>query len=64
MKTKIMETIITREAVSQTTVSGEKEELVTVRVPEIAKKVLRVPNNEKEQTDNIESVKERESEIE
>ena len=40
MKTKVMETIITSETVSQNTVSREKEELVTVRVPEIAKKVL------------------------
>ena len=49
MKTKIMETTITSETVSQNTVSGEVEELVTERVPEIAKKVLRVPNKDKEQ---------------
>ena len=42
MKTKVMETIIRSKTASQNTVSGEKEELVTVGVPEIAKKVLRV----------------------
>ena len=59
-----METVITSETVSQNTVSGEKEELVTVNVPEIAKKVRRVPNKNKEQTDDIGSVKKRENEIE
>ena len=44
--------------VSENTVSGETKEPVRVRVPEIAKKVLRVPNKDKEQTnDNEGSVK-------
>ena len=64
MKNKVMKTIIANETVSQNTVSGEKEELVTVRVPEIAKKVLRVCNKDKEQTDDTGSVNKIESEIE
>ena len=49
----------------QNTVSGEMEEPLTVRVQEIAKKVLRVPNKDKEQTnDDWESIKGRENEIE
>ena len=47
MKTKVMEATITSETVSQNTVSQEKEELITVRVPEIAKKDPRVPNKDK-----------------
>ena len=65
MKTKIMEITITSETVSQNTVSVEMmEEPVTVKVPEIAKKVPRVPNKDKEQTNDEGSVKGREHEIE
>ena len=46
MKIQIMEITVTSETVSQNTVSGEMEEPVTVRIPEIAKKLLRVPNKD------------------
>ena len=49
--------------VSQDTDSGEMEEPVTVRVPEIVKKVPRVPNKDKEPTNNEGSVKGRKNEI-
>ena len=52
MKTKIMETAITSKTVSQNTVSGEVGELVTERVPEITKMVLRVPKKDKEQIED------------
>ena len=45
-------TTITRKTVSQDTVSGEVEEPVTVRVQEIAIKVLRVPNKDKAPTND------------
>ena len=65
MKTKVIGTAITSETVSQSTISGETKEPLTVRVTEIAKKVPRVPNKDKEQTDDDEgSVKGRENEIE
>ena len=65
MKTKVIRTAITSEMVSQNTVSGEMKEPVTLRVPEIAKKILRVPNRDKEQTNDDEgSVKGRENEKE
>ena len=64
MKTKDMETSITSETVSQNTISGEVEEPVKDKIPEIDKKVLRVPNNGKEQTDDQGNNKERVAEIE
>ena len=49
MKTKVIGTAITSsEMVSKNTVSGETEEPVTVRVPEIAEKVLRASSKDKE----------------
>ena len=62
MKIKVRGTTITNEMVSYDIVSGETEEPVTVRVPEIAKKVPRVPNKDKGQTNDEGSVKGREHE--
>ena len=64
MKTKVMETSITSETVSQNTVSGEMEECTKGKIPEIAKKVLRVPNKDKELTNDQGSNKERETKTE
>ena len=65
MKTNIIGMTITSETVSQNTVSGETKEPVTVRLPEIATKLLIVTNKDKEQTNDDEgSVKRRENEIE
>ena len=63
MKTKVIGTTITSEMVSQDTVSGEAEDSVMARVPEIAKRVLRVPNKDKKTTDAEGSVKGRENKI-
>ena len=52
MKTKVIRPKIISETVSQNTVSEETEEPVTERVPEIAKKVLRVANKDKEQIED------------
>ena len=52
MKTKVIGTAIASETVSQNTVSGETEEPNTERVLEIVKKVLRVPNKDKEQIED------------
>ena len=64
MKTKVMETSITSETVSQNIISGEVEEPIKDKIPEIAKKVLRVPHKDKKQTNDQGSNKEREMEIE
>ena len=50
MNTKVAESSITSEIVAQNTVSGKVEEVIKDKIPEIAKKVLRVPNKDKEQT--------------
>ena len=53
-----MEISITSEIVSQNTISGEMEEPIKDnKIPEIAKKVLRMPNKDKEQTNNHEVIK-------
>ena len=63
MKTKVVETSITSETVSQDTVSGEVEEAIKDKTLEIAKKAMMVPNKDKEQPDDWGSIKERENEI-
>ena len=48
MKIKVMETSVTSETASQNTISGEMEgPSKNSKVPEIAKKVPRVPNKDK-----------------
>ena len=65
MKTKVMETSVISETVSQNTISGEMEgPSKDSKVPEIAKKVLRVPSKDKEYNDDQRSHNERETEIE
>ena len=48
---------------SQNTISEEVKEPVKDKIPEIAKKVLRVPNKDKVQTNDQGSNKERGTEI-
>ena len=56
-----METSVTSETVSQNTVSGEMEgPSKDSKVPEIARKVLRVPSKVKEHEDDQRSDNERE----
>ena len=65
MKTKVMEMSITSETVSWNIVSGEME--VPIReneIIQIAKKVPRVPNKDKEQNNDQGNNQEREIEIE
>ena len=65
MKTKVMETSIASETVSQNTVSGEMEgPSKDSKVPETAKKVPRVPNKDKEHGNDQGSDKERGTKIE
>ena len=59
MKTKVMGSFITSEAVSQDTISGKNivtvnvvEEPIWNKMPEIAKKVLMVSSKDKEQRDD------------
>ena len=52
MKTKVVESSIATENVSQNTVSGEVEEPIKDKIPETAKKVMRVPTKDKEQTND------------
>ena len=68
-----MESSITSKTVLQDTISGEVEEPIQDKIPEIAKKVLRVPNKDKEQIDDkgirnpnylLENNEERETKIE
>ena len=65
MKTKVMETSVTSETVSQNTLCGEMEgPSKDSKVPEIAKKVLRVPSKDKEYDDDQRSDIEGVTEIE
>ena len=63
MKTKVMETSIISETRSQNTTFREVDEAIKDKIPEIAKKVLRVHSKDKEQTEDQRSIKERENEI-
>ena len=65
MKTKVMETSVTSETVSQNTVSGEMEgPSKNSKVQEIAEKVQTVPSKDIEHGDDQKSDKERETKIE
>ena len=52
MKTKVVESSITTETVSENAVFGEVEEPTQDKISERAKKALRVPNKDKEQIDD------------
>ena len=65
MKTKVMEISVPSETVSQNTISGEMEgPSKDSKVPEIAKKVPRVPSKDKECGDDQRSDNEGQTEIE
>ena len=56
MKTKVVETSIISETVSQNTISGEVEEPIKDQIPETAKKVPREQtNNQGDQENNEEA---------
>ena len=65
MKTKVIGMSITSETVSQNILSGEMEEPIRDdKITEIAKKVPRVPNKDKEQSNDQGNNQERETETE
>ena len=65
MKTRVMETSVTSETVSQNTISGEMEgPSKDSKVPEIAKKVPKVPSKDKECDNDQRSDNKGETEIE
>ena len=65
MKTKVMETSITSETVSQDIISGEMEgPSKDSKVSEVGKKAPRVPNKDKEHNNDQGSNREGETEIE